>query len=552
MEALAGQLADKLKDFDGKGVLVLDMSTPQCPWLPFGALLADQFSAALAKTGHEVEVVDRLKLKAALDAQHLSPKDEFDAKSAIALAKSLGANTLILGTFGATENAIGVSVVPIRVSDNGVQQQRTFTMDLVRGKIALTPEMAAVLQVPLDSLRPKDGIASGGVGGVSVPVCLKCDHPSMQPPDVDLQGLMRERRYGATLILDFVVSAEGRVTQVTVTHPLGFGTEEQFQKVMKDWQYKPALDADDKPVPVRMQIKLEMNINFPSATQPQLQMNVGNSFEPQPPMLNVWNGTEEIARQLADKLNESDRKGVLVVDLYTPQYPGLPFGAWLADQFSAALAKTGHELHVVDRLSLKAALDAQHLSPKDEVQPKNAIALAKSLGANTLILGTFGAAEKGIGITLVGYRIPQSAAPNSNPSMISMIRGKLDLTAEIVSHLDVPFDSLRPKDGVYISGYGGVSVPSCVKCPIPSGMHAPDVDLPGMLRAHPHGATVWLRFVVTAEGHATHISVVDQVGYGFDEQYVKAAESWEFQPAVDADNKPVPVVYDFHFYVKWQ
>jgi hypothetical protein len=193
MDALAGQLGDKLKDFDRKGVLVLDMSTPEYPWLPFGASLADQFSAALAKTSDELLVIDRLRLKMALASQHFSPKDEFDMKSAIALGRSLGANTLILGSFGAAENGIGVTVFPIRVSDNGVPQQRTFTTDLVRGKIALTREMAALLEVSLDSLRPKDGIAHPGMGGVGVPVCLKCMPPSMRPPDIDLQGLAREK-----------------------------------------------------------------------------------------------------------------------------------------------------------------------------------------------------------------------------------------------------------------------------------------------------------------------------------------------------------------------
>jgi hypothetical protein len=177
MEAIAHQLADKLKDFDKKGVLVLDMSTPEYPWLPFGSSLADQFSTALAKSDHELGVVDRFRLKAALDAQHLSPKDEFDMKDAIALAKSLGANTLILGSFGAAESGVGVTVFPIRVSDNGIPQQRTFTTDLVRGKIALTREIAPLLEVPLDSLRPKDGIDKPGVGGVGVPLLSQVCSP---------------------------------------------------------------------------------------------------------------------------------------------------------------------------------------------------------------------------------------------------------------------------------------------------------------------------------------------------------------------------------------
>lgn len=40
------------------------------------------------------------------------------------------------------------------------------------------------------------------------------------------------------------------------------------------------------------------------------------------------------------------------------------------------------------------------------------------------------------------------------------------------------------------------------------------------------------------------------VGYGFDEQCVKAAADWEFKPAVDVDNRPVPVKYDYHIGIR--
>ena len=54
-----------------------------------------------------------------------------------------------------------------------------------------------------------------------------------------------------------------------------------------------------------------------------------------------------------------------------------------------------------------------------------------------------------------------------------------------------------------------------------------------------------LRFVVTPEGHTKDITVIQPIGYGYDEQYMKMAESWEFKPAVDADNKPVSVLFPF-------
>jgi TonB family protein len=191
------------------------------------------------------------------------------------------------------------------------------------------------------------------------------------------------------------------------------------------------------------------------------------------------------------------------------------------------------------------------LAPKDEWAIKNAVALGKSLGANTIVLSSYGFAENGMGVTLAAFRVSEYGKPQATDFTIGMVFGKIPLSKELTTRLSVPLDSLRPKDGVYRSGYGGVSIPACVKCPVP-GMKVPDIDLQGMLRAHPQGATVWLQFVVTPEGHTQDIKVVQPVGYGFDEQYVKAAQGWELKPAVDADGKTVPVLYDFNLSFKFK
>lgn len=227
------------------------------------------------------------------------------------------------------------------------------------------------------------------------------------------------------------------------------------------------------------------------------------------------------------------------------------FGPWLADQISASLAGQRPTVEVIDRHRLGAALEVQHLSPRDESDVKNAIALGKSIGATTVVVGSYGAAENGIGVSLAAFRVSEYGIAQSTKFMIGMVFGKIALTQEVSAHLNVPLDSLRPKDGVYRAGYGGVSIPTCLKCPVP-GMKVPDIDLQGMLRDHPQGATVWLQFVVTPEGHTQNIKVVQPVGYGFDEQYVKAAQEWELRPGVDADGRIVPVLYDFHLSFKFK
>jgi len=227
------------------------------------------------------------------------------------------------------------------------------------------------------------------------------------------------------------------------------------------------------------------------------------------------------------------------------------FGPRLADQLSASLAVQGKTVEVVDRSKLGAALEAQHLSPPGQSDVKNAVDLGKSIGATTVVVGSYGAAEDGIGVSLAAFRVSEYGIAQSTKFMIGMVFGKIALTQEVSAHLNVPLDSLRPKDGVYRAGYGGVSIPTCRKCPVP-GMKVPDIDLRGMLRDHPQGATVWLQFVVTPEGQTQNIKVVQPVGYGFDEQYVKAAQEWELRPAVDADGRIVPVLYDFHLSFKFK
>ena len=266
---------------------------------------------------------------------------------------------------------------------------------------------------------------------------------------------------------------------------------------------------------------------------------------------NTTSETDAIAKQLLDKFNEGDQKAVLVIDSDPSFGDANSFGAWLADQLAASLASQGKNLTLTDRARIATGLESLHLAPKDARLMPNAVSLGKSLGASTIILSSYGFANNGIGVTAAAFRVSEFAKPQATDFMIGVVFGKISLSKEVTARLGVPLDSLRPKDGIYRSGYGGVSIPDCVKCPVP-GMKVPDVDLQGMLRAHPQGATVSLEFVVTPEGHTQDIKVLQPVGYGFDEQYVKAAQGWELKPAVGPDGKPVPVLYDFTLSFKFK
>lgn len=263
------------------------------------------------------------------------------------------------------------------------------------------------------------------------------------------------------------------------------------------------------------------------------------------------NEIDALTSRLLERFSEADKKGVVVMDLQ-PAFgqPG-PFGSWFADQVSSALTRQEQKVEVIDRRRLPAVIASQHLSPNDESDVKTAVAIGKEIGATTVVVGSYGAAENGIGITLTAFRVSEYDASSSTKFMISMLFGKLAFTPEVQAHLGVPLRSLEPREGVYRSGYGGVSVPTCVKCPTPA-LHIPEVDVQGLLRANPEGAIVSLKFVVTADGHTLNITVLKPVGFGIDEQFAKAAVNWEFKPAMNPENKPVPVDYMFQASFKFK
>ena len=246
--------------------------------------------------------------------------------------------------------------------------------------------------------------------------------------------------------------------------------------------------------------------------------------------------TDALIRRLAEELNKANKKRVVVMDLRFIDGHWFPFGAWLADQFSSALAKAGQQLVIVDRARLKAAQDEQHLSPTDKFDIKTAMSLGEAVGADTLIFGDFGAVEDGIGVSLMLLGVSPGGIPQPN-----LFFGKVELTPDVASHLGASVDSFRPKDGIYQAGRGGVSFPTCIKCLGPSRVSAPDIDLTELLRGRYSGKFLFATFVVTPEGRTTQINLVEPLGYGLDVQYVNAVKDWEFEPALDPDDKPVPV-----------
>jgi|ERR1700684_1419923 len=236
LEELADRLAEKLR---GKHlqIVVLDFSAPDDRSLPFGASLADEFSAELMKHGGPFAIVDRKRLGAALDSLHLRPEKEFDNQTSLKLAKSIGANCIVRGSYGEFNGGLGITVT-------------TYPGDsqLVNGKLNFSPEMIVQLGEPLESLRPKGSVPSSGTAGMTQVKCITC-------PNARYDNAAAMDKVQGTVELSAIVTPEGRATNITVTKSLDRRLDQNAIRAVRDWKFAPALDPDGKPVAVSQKIQ---------------------------------------------------------------------------------------------------------------------------------------------------------------------------------------------------------------------------------------------------------------------------------------------------------
>jgi hypothetical protein len=255
LDPLALKAVYALGDADKKNVVVLDLTTADGQWLTFGSWLADQLSASLAIQGQPtISMLDRNKIPAAAAQLNLVPADELNLKNQRAMAKALGANTLIVGSYGVVGNDLAATIAAFRVADEGPP------IVMVNARIRFSEAVRTRLNVTFDSLRPKRGIYTAGMGGVTVPYCSICPTPSFQPSEVDIPWLTREKPQGIDIPLQFIVTADGHPVEIAVAQPIGYGLDAAYRRAVEEWEFIPAVDPDNKSVSVRFHMIVHLDV----------------------------------------------------------------------------------------------------------------------------------------------------------------------------------------------------------------------------------------------------------------------------------------------------
>ena len=92
-----------------------------------------------------------------------------------------------------------------------------------------------------------------GTAGVGYPSCVYC-------PDPKYSEEARKAKYQGTVVLQAVITPDGRATEIQVVKGPGLGLEEKAVEAVKLWRFKPAMGPGGKPVPVIVPIEVTFRL----------------------------------------------------------------------------------------------------------------------------------------------------------------------------------------------------------------------------------------------------------------------------------------------------
>jgi periplasmic protein TonB len=91
------------------------------------------------------------------------------------------------------------------------------------------------------------------MNGIGAPVCVYCP-----PPEYSERA--RADKLQGSVLLDILVTLEGKATKIIVVKGLGEGLDEKAIEAVKSWKFKPAKDATGTPVAVRTQVHVTFHL----------------------------------------------------------------------------------------------------------------------------------------------------------------------------------------------------------------------------------------------------------------------------------------------------
>lgn len=206
---------------------------------PVGRFLADKLSTVLLRDYPALETINFSHSQSILDDS--VPRDLAQASEETRKwAKKLGAKVVITGSFAKGAEGIGISLTAVKTKSGE-------TYALTNGMVPISEEITAIAGESIPA--PKAGIAKAGVGGVGIPVCSYCPIP----PYTDQA---RAAKYEGKVLLQVVITTEGRAANISVLKGDVMGLGEAATKAVRSWKFRPAVGPDGHAVATMVPIEL--------------------------------------------------------------------------------------------------------------------------------------------------------------------------------------------------------------------------------------------------------------------------------------------------------
>jgi TonB family protein len=241
MGQLAFQIAGPLEKEKAKKVIVVDLLDANGRPQPEGRFLAGKLTAVLVKDYPALETISTSQPQPA-ESDSVEKKGSKELRK---WAKKLGAQAIIAGDFSNDHDRIRVTLSAINTGSGRVYAQAI-------GLVPASDEMKTVLGEP--KVAPKGGFARAGVNGVSIPVCVYCPIPIYTEE-------ARTAKYQGTVVLQVVVTTEGRAENIVVLKGPGMGLEVRALEAVKRWRFRAANGPDGHPVATLVPIEVTFRLH---------------------------------------------------------------------------------------------------------------------------------------------------------------------------------------------------------------------------------------------------------------------------------------------------
>ncbi len=233
---ISGQLGKEIAQANLRSVAVADFLTPDGKPSDLGWYLAAKLSDGWVQRPQGFLVLDR----AELPETKVSAGDVRSSEALKQIGEKWGVASIVTGSVDVLADHYVLTVTVLRVAD---------------GTAVVTASQPVAHSRILDLLSPQglgaDGatLLRGGVNGTGVPACVFCPAPSYSDK-------ARKARLQSSVVLAVTVSKDGRTARISILKDPGYGLTEIAIETVSEWNFKPAIGKEGKPVPVVVPVEV--------------------------------------------------------------------------------------------------------------------------------------------------------------------------------------------------------------------------------------------------------------------------------------------------------